>query len=88
MVMKLVDITSLKLFCYCLNVIVNLHKLKEKICLCYLYQGCLEEYFCQFDADWTPISYIIETVPNYCCVCMFVNEQSTLWLHKVKDKPF
>ena len=88
MVMKLIDITSLKLFCYCFNAIVNLHKLKEKICVCYLYQGCLEEYFCEFDAPWTPISYRKKAVPNYCCVCTFVNEYSTLWLHKVKDKPF
>ena len=43
--MELVDIISLKLFCYCFNVIINLYKLKEKICVCYLYQGCLEEYF-------------------------------------------
>ena len=88
MVMKLVDIISLKVFCYCFNVIVNLHKLKEKICVCYLYQGCLEEYFCEFDAPWTPISYRKKAVPNYCCVFTFVNEYSTLWLHKVKDKPF
>ena len=34
---------------------------------------------------WTPTSYKKEAVPNYCCVCMFVNKYSTLWLHKVKD---
>ena len=45
MVMKLVDIISLKFFCYYFNVIVNLHKLKEKICVCYLYQGCLKNTF-------------------------------------------
>ena len=84
---KLVDIISLKLFCYCFNVITNLHKLKEKICVCYLHQGCLEEYACESNAPWTSIKYRKEAVPNYCCVCTFVNEYSTLWLHKVKDNP-
>ena len=39
-----------------------------------MYQGCLEEYFCEFDA----IKYRKEAVLNEC---------STSWLRKVKDKP-
>ena len=36
-----------------------------------------EEYFCEFDAPWTPISYRKEAVSNCCCVCTFVIEYST-----------
>ena len=59
-------------FLLLLNVITNLHNLKEKICVCHLYESCLEEYFCEFDAPdafWTVTDYRKEAVPNYCCVC-------------------
>ena len=78
MVKKLVDIVSLTLFQYCYNVIINLFHLKQDTCLCYLYQDyCLEEYFYEFedlDACWTTNEYGKEALPNYCCVCVFVNE--------------
>ena len=90
MVMKLVDIISLKLFRYYYNIITNLRSVKHDACLFHLYQGCLEEYFCQFeapDACWTTTDNKKEAVPNYCCVCVFVNQYSTLWLSNAKRKP-
>ena len=67
-----------------------MHNLKEKICVCHLYESCLEEYFCEFDAPdafWTVTDYRKEAVPNYCCVCVFVNEYSALWVNNVKRDP-
>ena len=88
--MKLVHITSLKLLRYCYNIITNLESVCREICLSHLYQGCLREFFYEFEtvgAYWLITDYTKDTVTDYCCVCTFLNECSTFWLAKVKRNP-
>ena len=43
--------------------------------------------FYEFDgpeAFWIVTGYRKEAVFNFCCVCVFVNEYSTLWMNNIK----